>query len=589
MKDDKLQTLRHSASHVLAQAVLLIYPDAKLAIGPAIDEGFYYDFDLGDKTFSEDDLAKIEELMHQIIKSNQKYERYEVASEKALDYIKGKNQPYKLELAEDLIKEGEKTLSFYRMLDGKGEKKFVDLCAGPHIGLTKEIGAIKLLRLAGAYWKGSEKNKMLQRIYGTAFEKESELKAYLDLLEEAKKRDHRIIGADQQLFFFDEIVGKGLPLWLPNGTIIRNEVEKLACEMEEADGYVRVVTPHLAKQELYLKSGHLPYYKDSMYPGMNLDDGIYYLKAMNCPHHHQIYNHNLHSYRELPIRIAEYGTVYRNELSGTLAGLLRVRSIAQNDAHIYCTKEQIKDEFKKVMKLMLDEFKIFGLNDYSFRLSRWDANHVEKYINEPENWEYSEQMIREVLDEMKVDYIEATDEAAFYGPKVDVQIKTVVGREETMSTVQLDFAAKGKFELTYTDENGKKNNEVFVIHRAPLSSHERFMAILIEHYAGLWPVWLAPVQAMIAPVGQDFNDAAKNFAKDLVASGIRVWVDDAAETVGNKIRKAEKQKIPYMIVVGQKEADGQDWQIRVRGQKENVSLSKNDFIDKVVSEIKARI
>ncbi|OGY55849.1 MAG: threonine--tRNA ligase [Candidatus Buchananbacteria bacterium RIFCSPLOWO2_02_FULL_46_11b] len=583
-----LQTLRHSASHVLAEAVLELFPEAKLGIGPAIEDGFYYDFDLGKETFAEEDLAKIEKKMKEIIRQNQKFEKYEGETEKSLKYIKGKKQPYKLELGEDLKKEGEKKLSFYRLVAADGKRKFVDLCAGPHLDSTKEIGAVKLLRLAGAYWKGSEKNKMLQRVYGTAFAGEKELSDYLALLAEAKKRDHRVIGADQQLFFFDDLIGKGLALWLPKGVIIRNEIEKLAVELEERDGYIRVITPHLAKEELYVKSGHLPYYKDSMYPGMTIDDGTYYLKAMNCPHHHTIYNHNLHSYRELPVRIAEYGTVYRNELSGTLAGLLRVRGIAQNDAHIYCRGDQIKQEFKNVMALMFEEFKIFGLKDYSFRLSLWDPEHTEKYINEPKNWEYAERIIREALKELKVDFIEAKDEAAFYGPKIDVQIKNVIGREETMSTIQLDFAAKGKFNLCYTDETGKHNNEVFVIHRAPLSSHERFLAILIEHYAGVFPVWLCPHQVQVVPVGQDFLKAARKFAGELSQAGIRVWLDDLNETVGYKIRKGEKQKVPYMVVIGQKEAEGGDLQVRLRSQKDVAGMSKGAFIERVVSEIKER-
>ncbi|OGY51826.1 MAG: threonine--tRNA ligase [Candidatus Buchananbacteria bacterium RIFCSPHIGHO2_02_FULL_45_11b] len=583
-----LQTLRHSASHVLAEAVLELFPEAKLGIGPAIEDGFYYDFDLGKETFAEEDLAKIEKKMKEIIRQNQKFEKYEGETEKSLKYIKGKKQPYKLELGEDLKKEGEKKLSFYRLVAADGKRKFVDLCAGPHLDSTKEIGAVKLLRLAGAYWKGSEKNKMLQRVYGTAFAGEKELSDYLALLAEAKKRDHRVIGADQQLFFFDDLIGKGLALWLPKGVIIRNEIEKLAVELEERDGYIRVITPHLAKEELYVKSGHLPYYKDSMYPGMTIDDGTYYLKAMNCPHHHTIYNHNLHSYRELPVRIAEYGTVYRNELSGTLAGLLRVRGIAQNDAHIYCRGDQIKQEFKNVMALMFEEFKIFGLKDYSFRLSLWDPEHTEKYINEPKNWEYAERIIREALKELKVDFIEAKDEAAFYGPKIDVQIKNVIGREETMSTIQLDFAAKGKFNLCYTDETGKHNNEVFVIHRAPLSSHERFLAILIEHYAGVFPVWLCPHQVQVVPVGQDFLKAARKFAGEVNKAGIRVWLDDLNETVGYKIRKGEKQKVPYMVVIGQKEAEGGDLQVRLRSQKDVAGMSKGAFIERVVSEIKER-
>ncbi len=588
MSKQDLTTIRHSASHVLAEAVLELFPNAKLGIGPAIEDGFYYDFDLDKETFCDADLGKIEKKMRQIIAQSQKFEKYEVPVDDAIKYLKKKKQKYKVELAEDLKKEGEKTLSFYRLVMPDGSKKFVDLCSGPQANNTKEIGAVKLLRLAGAYWKGSEKNKMLQRIYGTSFPTQKELDEYLQRLEEAKKRDHRVIGAEQQLFFLDDIIGKGLVMWQPKGTIIRNEIEKFAVEMENRAGFVRVVTPHLAKEELYLTSGHLPYYKDGMYPAMRMDDGTYYLKAMNCPHHHIIYKHDLHSYRELPIRIAEYGTVYRNELSGTLAGLLRVRCLAMNDAHIYCRRDQIKQEFKSVMDMMLAEFEVFGLKDYSFRLSKWDPAHTDKYINEPENWKYSEQMIREVLQEVGVQFAEAEDEAAFYGPKVDIQLKSVIGREETISTIQLDFMAKGKFKLSYTDENGKANQEVFVIHRAPLSTHERFVAFLIEHYAGVWPVWLSPDQVQVVPVGQDFHQAAQKFTAELRAAGIRVWLDDLNETVGYKIRKGEKQKVPYMIVIGEKEAGGGDWQVRIRGQKDVAVMPKTEFIDQVVKEIKER-
>jgi len=466
---------------------------------------------------------------------------------------------------------------------------FTDLCRGPHLGSAKEIGAFKLTKLAGAYWRGKSENPQLTRIYGVCFEKQSELDDYLKMLEEAEKRDHRKIGAEQKLFFVDDAVGKGLIMWLPNGTIIRNEIEKLAVEKENEAGYVRVVTPHMAKEELYLKSGHLPYYKDSMYPALEMDDGKYYLKAMNCPHHHLIYGHEPRSYRELPLRLAEYGTVYRNELSGTLAGLLRVRCLTMNDAHIYCRKDQIKEEFKGVLEMTMRYFEIFGLKDYKFRLSRWSPKHLEKYINEPENWEYSEGVIREVLQEMKVPFTEAEDEAAFYGPKVDVQFKSVIGREESMSTIQLDFAARARFGLNYTDETGKENNEVFVIHRAPLSTHERFTAFLIEHFAGIWPLWLAPVQVVFAPVGAKHVEGAKKLAREFFGRGIRVFTDDADETVGNKVRKAVGRKTPYIVVVGDKELAGEDWMVRVRGREAQEKIKKSDFIERLRKEIEDRI
>ena len=418
---------------------------------------------------------------------------------------------------------------------------------------------------------------------------EKELEEHLNILEEAKKRDHRKIGQEQQLFFIDDMVGKGLVMWLPNGTTICDEIERLVNAKESEYGYARVITPHLAKEELFLTSGHLPYYKEGMYPGMVMDDGTYYLKAMNCPHHHRIYLHSPHSYRDLPLRLAEYGTVYRNELSGTLAGLLRVRGLAMNDAHIYCRKDQIKDEFKKVMELTKFYFDLFGLRNYWFRLSRWNPDHVEKYINEPENWEYAESIIREVLVETGVQFVEAVDEAAFYGPKIDVQFKSVIGREETMSTIQLDFAAKKRFGLSYVDQSGASNNEVFVIHRAPLSTHERFVAFLIEHYAGVWPMWLSPIQVLLAPVSAEKHGSGTHeLAARWRAVGIRVEVDDANETVGNKVRKAVARKIPYIVVVGDRELQDEDLSVRIRGNEEPMKISQADFMTRIQEEIKTR-
>jgi threonyl-tRNA synthetase len=496
-----LEHLRHSAAHLLAAAVMDLYPDAKRTIGPAIENGFYFDFDFGDRKISEEDFPKIEAKMKEILPEWKGFEREEVSAEEAKARYPG--NLYKEELINEFANEGQ-TLTFYK------SGPYSDLCRGGHVQHpNSELKHFKLLSIAGAYWRGNEKNKMLTRIYGTVFPTKVELEDYLLQLEEAKKRDHRKIGKDQELFFIDDVVGKGLVMWLPNGTIIKNEVEEFAKEKEAAAGYVRVSTPHIAKEELFLTSGHLPYYKDSMYPPMVMDDGTYYLKAMNCPHHHRIYGYRPRSYKELPLRLAEYGMCYRNELSGTLAGLLRVRALAMNDAHMYCRKEQIKEEFAGVMKLTMDYFETFGLKNYWFRLSKWSPEHTEKYINEPENWEYCEQVLREVLEEMKVPFVEAEDEAAFYGPKVDVQFKSVIGREETMSTIQLDFAAKKRFDLKYIDETGAENNEVFVIHRAPLSTHERFMAFLIEHFAGAFPTWLSPIQAVVIPISQDHNEYAR--------------------------------------------------------------------------------
>ena len=591
-KQDKLLALRHSCEHALTMAMLRLWPGKiKAAIGPATEDGFYFDFDSEIK-ISEADFAKIEKEMAKIIKENLSIIKDEMSVKEARKFFNSgtyEGNEYKHEWIAEIEKRGEGVSVYWMGKTGRDmPETFVDICAGPHLKSTGEIGVFKLLRIAGAYWHEDENNKMLTRIYGTAFETQAELDEYLLLLEEAKKRDHRKIGAEQELFFFDERVGKGLVMWLPNGTIIRNEIEKLAIEKENQAGYVRVRTPHLAKEELYLASGHLPYYKNGMYPPMVMDDGVYYLKAMNCPHHHVIYNYQPKSYRDLPVRIAEYGECYRNELSGTLAGLLRVRCMAMNDAHIYCRKDQVKAEFKNVMELTMDHFAVFGLKDYWFRLSKWSPDHLEKYINEPKNWEYTQDVIREVLAEMKVKYVEADDEAAFYGPKVDVQFKSIVGREETMSTIQLDFVAKQRFNLNYTDESGADNNEVFVIHRSPLSTHERFTAFLIEHYAGVWPVWLSPVQILFAPVAAKHQEGAKVLVKELIDNGIRVEVDDADETVGNKVRKAAGRKIPYIIIVGDKELSGEDWMIRIRGEKDQVKMSKEDFVERILGEIKNR-
>ncbi len=474
-----LENLRHSTAHLLAAAVMELWPDTKRTIGPSIENGFYFDFEFS-KPISESDFPQIEAKMKELAKDWKGFERHELSPADAKKEYP--ENPYKHELIDEFSGEGQ-TLTFYK----SGE--YWDLCRGGHVlHPNSELKHFKLLKIAGAYWRGDEKNPMLTRIYGTAFATKDELDAHLTQLEEAKKRDHRKLGKELELFFIDDMVGKGLVMWLPKGTILRDQVEKLAKEKEAEAGYVRVSTPHIAKEELFLTSGHLPYYKDSMYPPMVMDDGTYYLKAMNCPHHHRIFQFRPRSYKELPLRLAEYGTCYRNELSGTLAGLLRVRGMTMNDAHMYCTKEQIKEEFAGVLQLTMEYFKIFGLTDYWFRLSKWDPKHTEKYIDEPENWKFSENVLREVLQKLKVKFVEVEDEAAFYGPKVDVQFKSVIGREETMSTIQLDFAAKKRFGLMYIDEKGHQNNDVFVIHRAPLSVHERFMAFLIEHYAGAFPL-----------------------------------------------------------------------------------------------------
>ncbi len=574
-----LDHLRHSAAHLLAAAVMELYPNTKRTIGPAIENGFYYDFEF-EEPISEDRFVQIEQKMRELVKSWKGFTREELSAEEAKKRYPA-NQ-YKHELIDEFAGEGQ-VISFYKA------GNYEDLCRGGHVeDPSQELKHFKLLSVAGAYWRGNEKNTMLTRIYGTAWPSKEELDAYLLQLEEAKKRDHRKIGKEQELFFVDEMVGKGLVMWLPKGTIVREEVEKLAREKEAAGGYQRVITPHIAKEELFLTSGHLPYYKDSMYPPMVMDDGTYYLKAMNCPHHHRIFGHRPRSYRELPLRLAEYGTVYRNELSGTLAGLLRVRALAMNDAHMYCSKAQIESEFEAVMRLTMEYFDIFGLKDYWFRLSKWDAAHKEKYIDEPENWEYAEGVLREVLQKMGVPFVEVSDEAAFYGPKVDVQFKSAVGREETMSTIQLDFAAKKRFGLSYVDETGAENGEVFVIHRAPLSTHERFMAFLIEHFAGAFPTWLAPLQVVVVPISQDQNEYAEKVLNELLAAGVRAENWNEAESMQNRIRKAEKQKVPYMLVVGKREAEEGSVAVRARGNQNKGVVKIGEFVESVAEEIKTR-
>lgn len=579
-KNNDLELLRHSTAHLMMQALYRLY-GAIPGVGPAIENGFYHDFE-AEHQVTEDDLAAIEKEMQKIIKENIKIERLELSIDDGLKLLKEKGYKYTLELAEDLKKEGEKKISFYEQGD------FINMCRGPHLDSTGQIKNFQLISLAGAYWKGSEKNKMLQRIYGTAFETKEEIKEYLEKLSEAKKRDHRKIGKEQELFFIDELVGKGLVMWQPKGTIIKNEIESLAIAMEDEYGYQRVSTPHLAKEELYLTSGHLPYYKDSMYPAMVMDDGTYYLKAMNCPHHHMIYKHQMRSYRDLPLRLAEYGTVYRNELSGTLAGLLRVRCLAMNDAHIYCRKDQIKAEFQAVLELTLKYFTIFGLKDYYFRLSKWNPANTEKYINEPANWEYSQNVIKEILDEAKVEYEEADDEAAFYGPKIDIQFKSIIGREETMATIQLDFLAKERFNLHYIDNGGKENNEVFVIHRAPLSTHERFIAFLIEYYAGIWPVWLSPVQVRLITISEKFIAYSQMVLAQIKAQKIRVDLDASNESLGKRIRTAEKEKIPYILVIGEKEEIEKTVAVRKRGEGDQGSKKIDEFTNKIKEEIEKK-
>ena len=568
----ELSILRHSAAHILAAAIKELYPSCKLGIGPSIEDGFYYDFD--NIQITNEDLPKIEAKMTEIIAKDEKFIKKELSKKEAEKVLK--TEKYKLELLKDIKKP-----TFYET------GNFIDLCAGPHVKSSKEIKSVKLLSIAGAYWKGDSKNKMLVRVYGTAFGSEKELKDYLKLMEEAEKRNHVKIGEEMELFALFESIGKGLPVWLPKGEIIRQEIENFAIEIEKKYGYVRVSTPHLAKKELFVQSGHLPYYEKSMYPEMKMDDGTYYLKAMNCPMHHLVYSKKQKSYRELPLRIAEYGTCYRNELSGTLTGLLRVRILRMNDAHIYCTKEQIGQEVEDVLKLIKFYYDAFGFKNYSFRLSLHGEGHKDKYIDEPENWRYSEEILRKVLVKLKLPFTEALDEAAFYGPKIDIQLKNVYGREETMSTVQLDFAAKKRFNLHYFDANGTKNEEVFVIHRAPLSTHERFMAFLIEHYAGKFPIWLSPIQVVLMPIADRHIEFAEKLMKEFKEEGIRVKLDDRSESINKKVREAQIQKIPLIVVVGDNEIKSNTLAVRtLDGKVENIKTGK--FISKILEEISTK-
>lgn len=589
-----LETIRHSYAHVLAAAIQRLFPDARFGVGPVIENGFYYDI-LLPKAIGGEDLPKIEQEMKRIIKQNLKFEREETGIDEAIAFFQKTNQPFKVELLKDLkikgttamseeeqktIGEEIKTVSIYKT------GGFVDLCRGPHVASTKELpaDAFKLTKIAGAYWRGSEKNPMLTRIYGAGFIAKKDLDKYLWQQEEIKKRDHRVLGEKLKLFTFAEEVGPGLPLWLPNGTILRDEIENYAKEIEKKWGYRRVATPHIAKETLYRMSGHIPYYAESMFPPMKLDDGNYYLKAMNCPHTHMIYKSEPKSYRDLPLRLAEYGTVYRYELSGTLAGLLRTRGFTQNDAHIYCREDQVEAEFLKVMKL--HEFwykKVFGIKDFYMRLSL-PAKDKAKYADIPEGWKKSVEMIRRSMQSSKLPFVEAEGEAAFYGPKVDFQIKSIVGREETASTNQLDFLAAQRFNLNYRDKDGK-DKPVYVIHRAPLGSHERFIAFLIEHFAGAFPSWLSPVQAWILPIGKAHKKYAARIAKELLAADIRAELKDQNETVGKKIREGENQKIPYLLIVGDKEMKNESVAVRKRAKGDLGAVKFKKFLAQIKEEI----
>lgn len=576
--DEALEVLRHSTAHLMAQALKRLYGDVKFGVGPVIEGGFYYDFDTEEK-ISSDDFEKIEKTMKKIVDENHKIERKVVTRDEAKAFFK--DDPYKLELI-DAIPEDENVTLY-----SQGE--FTDLCRGVHVPSTSKIKEFKLLSTAGAYWRGDSNNKMLQRIYGTAFFDKKDLKAHLEMLEERKERDHRKIGKDLELFANSQLVGAGLQLWLPNGATIRREIERYIVDKEVSMGYDHVYTPVLANVDLYKTSGHWDHYQEDMFPPMKLDETEeMVLRPMNCPHHMMVYNNKPHSYRELPIRIAELGTMHRYEASGAVSGLQRVRGMTLNDSHIFVRPDQIKEEFKRVVNMIQDVYKDFGFEDYRFRLSYRDPEDKEKYFDDDEMWNKAENMIKEAADELGLSYEEAIGEAAFYGPKLDVQVKTAMGKEETLSTAQLDFLLPERFELTYIGQDGEHHRPV-VIHRGVVSTMERFVAFLTEETKGAFPTWLAPKQVEIIPVNLDLHyDYAKSIQDELKSQGVRVEIDDRNEKMGYKIREAQMQKIPYQIVVGDKEVENNEVNVRKYGSQDQETLEKDEFIWNLVDEIRLK-
>ena len=573
------EVLLHSTAHLMAQAVKELFPNARVTIGPAIENRFYYDFDV-ENPFTDEDLVTIEDKMRELAQNNYPVKRKVFSKDEAIDLFKSMDENYKVEIIEEISPE--EVLSAYQ------QDSFIDLCRGPHVPSTGRIKYFKILNSSGAYWRGDENNKMLQRIYGTVFNTKKELKEYLHMLEEAKKRDHRKLGKELELFAFDDEIGPGLPLWLPKGTIIIEELEKLAKVTEGKAGYQRVRTPHLTKGSLYKKSGHLKHYKESMYPAMDVDGIDYYVKPMNCPHHHKIYASVPRSYRDLPLRLAEYGTCYRYEKSGELFGLMRVRSMQMNDAHIYCTKEQFKEEFLSVCQMYLTYFKIFGIDKYEMELCLHSSEGLgKKYVNEPELWIQTEQDVRKALDEGGINYIEKSGEAAFYGPKIDVQVWSTIGRKFTLATNQVDFAIPSLFGLNYTNERGEEATPL-CIHRAPLGTHERFIGFLIEHYSADFPLWLAPVQVAILTVSEKVENYAKSVQSKLKSVDIRVELDDRPDKIGAKIRLAELSKINVMLIIGEQEAKENTVSVRRRFEGDIGSMNLDSFSSKLVEEINQR-
>jgi len=576
---DGHNVLLHSTAHLMAQAVKRLYPKTKVTIGPFLENRFYYDFDV-ETPFTEEDLLKIEEEMLKISNENIDIIHEEKTREEALSFFKNIGEDYKIEIINDL--DDSEILKVYSQGD------FTDLCRGPHVQSTGMMQHFKLLSSSAAYWRGDENNQTLQRVYGTSFTSSKDLKKYLLMLEEQKKRDHRKIGKELDLYFHDEEVGPGLPLWTPNGAVIIDQLEALAKEKEDLGGYKRVRTPHLTKGTLYEKSGHLDHYMSSMYPAMDVDGTDYYMKPMNCPHHHKIYANSPKSYRDLPYRLSEYGTCYRYEKSGELFGLMRVRSMQMNDAHIYCTEDQFKEEFIAVCNLYMEYFKIFGIEKYEMRLSLHDPKDLgKKYINNPKLWKKTEDDVRDALKDAGLKFTESVGDAAFYGPKIDVQVWSAIGKEFSLATNQVDFAVPERFKLTYKDLDGKSKTPL-CIHRAPLGTHERFIGFLIEHFGGNFPLWIAPRQVTILPVSDKYNDYAHTVCESLKTSGVRADVDSRSEKIGSKIRDAEMQKVNIMVIVGEKEVENSTLTIRRRFIKQQQTISLKDFSAEILDEINDR-
>lgn len=579
-ENEHLSKMNHSCAHLLAQAVKHLYPNAKFWVGPVIEEGFYYDIDLGDQVITEEDLPKIEKEMKKISKDGKRIVRHELSKEEALEMFQ--DDPYKIDLI-SRMNEDETVITCYTQGD------FTDLCRGPHVDTVKELKHFKLLKVSGAYWKGDAKNKMLQRIYGVCFETEEDLEKHLADLEDAKQRDHRKLGRDLGIFMFADLVGKGLPMWLPNGFIVRRTLVDYITDKELKLGYKHVMTPSLGNVELYKTSGHWDHYKEDMFPAMELDEEAYVLRPMNCPHHMMIFKNSLHSYRDLPIKIAEIANDFRYEASGAVCGIERTRAFTQNDSHIFCTKDQIKQEVKGVIDLILDVYKDFNFKDYRFRLSLRDKENQEKYFGNDELWEKSERELKEILTELNVDFYEAEGEAAFYGPKIDVQVKSAIGHDVTLSTVQLDYQLPERFDLSYINESGEKERPV-VIHRAILGSLDRFIAFLLEETKGFLPLWLAPNQVKIIPVNNEYHlEYSKEILSQLKQNNIRVSLDERDEKLGYKLRESVLEKIPYMVILGQKEVDDHKVSYRKAGSQETTTVSIQEFIELLRNEIDNKI